>query len=87
MAKVEIYTWKTCPFCLRAKALLDKKGVNYTEHRVDGDEVARDKMAARGSDGKRSVPQIFINDQHLAGGCDGLHVAEASGKLDKLLSA
>ncbi len=86
MAKVEIYTWKTCPFCLRAKELLNKKGVKFTEYSVDGDEAARDKMAARGSDGKRSVPQIFIDDKHV-GGCDALHAADASGELDKLLSA
>ena len=47
MTKVEIYTWKTCPFCLKAKALLDTKGVKYIEHSVDGDEKARDEMAAR----------------------------------------
>lgn len=84
MAKVEIYTWRTCPFCIRAKALLDKKGVDYIEHSVDGDEAARDKMAARGSDGKRSVPQIFIDDKHI-GGCDDLHTLDAKGKLDPLL--
>ena len=59
MAKVEIYTWQTCPFCVRAKGLLDRKGVSYTEHSVDGDEPARDAMAARG-DGRRSVPQVYI---------------------------
>ena len=64
MAKVEIYTWRTCPFCVRAKALLDGKGVTYTEYSVDGDEAARDAMAARG-DGRRSVPQVYINDQHM----------------------
>ena len=85
MAKVEIYTWKTCPYCLRAKDILNKKGVKFTEYSVDGDEAARDKMAARGGDGKRSVPQIFINDKHV-GGCDALYAAEASGELDELLS-
>ena len=62
MAKVEIYTWQTCPFCVRAKGLLDRKGVSYAEHSVDGDEPGRDAMAARGN-GRRSVPQIFIDDQ------------------------
>lgn len=85
MAKVEIYTWRACPFCVRAKQLLDRKGVGYVEHVIDGDEAARDAMAARGSDGRRSVPQIFIDDQHV-GGCDALHVLERSGRLDALLA-
>ena len=84
MPSVEIYTWRSCPFCVRAKKLLDRKGVAYTEHAVDGDEPARDAMAARGN-GRRSVPQIFINDQHL-GDCDELHSLERAGKLDALLS-
>ncbi|MEC7382309.1 MAG: glutaredoxin domain-containing protein, partial [Cyanobacteriota bacterium] len=47
MAKVEIYTWQSCPFCLRAKALLDRKGVSYQEHAIDGDQAARAAMASR----------------------------------------
>ncbi|MFN5857737.1 MAG: glutaredoxin 3 [Pseudanabaenaceae cyanobacterium] len=86
MAKVEIYTWQTCPFCIRAKGLLDRKGVAYTEYKIDGDEAARQAMAARGTDGKRSVPQIYINDQHV-GGCDAIHALDAQGKLDPLLQA
>jgi glutaredoxin 3 len=82
---VEIYTWRTCPFCIRAKALLDKKGVDYTEYMIDGDESARTKMAQR-AQGRRSVPQIFINDQHI-GGCDDIHALNAQGKLDPLLKA
>jgi glutaredoxin 3 len=82
--KVEIYTWKTCPFCIRAKGLLDDKGVEYIEYAIDGDENARNKMADRG-DGRRSVPQVYINDVHM-GGCDDLHALEASGKLDVLLA-
>jgi glutaredoxin 3 len=85
MANVEIYTWKMCPFCIRAKHLLDQKGVPYTEYAIDGDEVARSQMVARGSDGKRSVPQIFINDQHI-GGCDAIHNLERQGQLDALLA-
>ena len=84
MPSVEIYTWRTCQFCIRAKQLLDRKGVTYTEYSVDGDEPARDAMAARGN-GRRSVPQIFIADQHI-GGCDELHALERAGKLDALLS-
>ncbi|MDX2255944.1 MAG: glutaredoxin 3 [Pseudanabaenaceae cyanobacterium bins.39] len=86
MAKVEIYTWQSCPFCIRAKQLLDRKGVQYTEYAIDGDEAARSAMVARGSDGKRSVPQIFINDQHV-GGCDAIHALDRQGKLDQLLAA
>ena len=84
MANVEIYVWSRCPFCIRAKQLLDSKGVNYTEYVIDGDEDARDAMVARGSDGRRSVPQIFIDDQHV-GGNDDLHRLDARGKLDELL--
>lgn len=82
-AKVEIYTWKSCPFCLRAKDLLNKKGVEFIEYSVDGDEEARAKMAER-ANGRRSVPQIFINEQHI-GGCEDLYELNASGKLDELL--
>lgn len=82
--KVEIYTWRACPFCVRAKRLLDKKGVEYIEYAIDGDENARQIMVARGADGKRSVPQIFISDRHI-GGCDAIHALDAQGKLDALL--
>ncbi|MBD2177876.1 glutaredoxin 3 [Pseudanabaena sp. FACHB-1998] len=85
MAKVEIYTWRMCPFCIRAKHLLDTKGVKYIEYVIDGDEEARTKMAARGSDGKRSVPQIFIDDTHI-GGCDAIHALERQGQLDSVLA-
>ncbi|HEY9761355.1 MAG TPA: glutaredoxin 3 [Trichocoleus sp.] len=81
---VEIYTWSRCPFCLRAKALLQNKGVQFTEYCIDGDEAARTKMAER-TQGRRSLPQIFINDHHV-GGCDDLHDLEAQGKLDSLLA-
>ncbi|MEM6836966.1 MAG: glutaredoxin 3 [Cyanobacteria bacterium P01_C01_bin.120] len=82
---IEIYTWSSCPYCIRAKALLGKKGVQYTEHCIDGDEDARDQMSTR-ADGRRSLPQIFINDQHI-GGCDDLYGLEQQGKLDALLAA
>ncbi len=84
-ANVEIYTWSTCPFCIRAKALLNKKGVRFAEYCIDGDEAARSKMAER-SRGRRSLPQVFINDQHI-GGCDDLHALNAQGTLDTLLSS
>jgi len=80
---VEIYTWSRCPFCIRAKALLDSKNVDYTEYCIDGDEDARAAMADR-ANGQRSLPQIFIGDQHI-GGCDDLYSLEAGGQLDDLL--
>ena len=85
MAKVEIYTWSTCPFCRRAKQLLDRKQIEYIEYVIDGDEQAREAMVKRGSDGKYSVPQIFINDLHV-GGSDALYQLEAEGKLNTLLT-
>ncbi|MBD2444630.1 glutaredoxin 3 [Dolichospermum sp. FACHB-1091] len=84
-ATVEIYTWSTCPFCLRAKSLLNKKGVDFTEYSIDGDEDARAKMAQR-ANGRRSLPQIFINDNHI-GGCDDIHALERQGKLDEMLAS
>lgn len=84
-AKVEIYTWRTCPFCIRAKNLLITKGVEFIEYSIDGDETARDKMAQR-ANGRRSLPQIFINDDHV-GGCDDIHALDRQGKLDELLVA
>jgi len=82
-ANVEIYTWQTCPYCIRAKMLLSWKGVNFTEYKIDSDEAARNLMAER-SDGRRSVPQIFINHQHI-GGCDDMYELDAKGQLDSML--
>ena len=81
---IEIYTWQSCPFCIKAKALLNRKGVEFTEYAIDGDNQARDKMSER-TNGKRSLPQIFIDDQYI-GGCDDIHALEASGKLDTILA-
>lgn len=83
-ADVEIYTWLTCPFCIRAKLLLWWKGVNFTEYKIDGNEEARSQMAQR-ANGRRSVPQIFINGQHQ-GGCDDLYRLDQQGQLDPLLA-
>ncbi|NMG58202.1 glutaredoxin 3 [Geitlerinema sp. P-1104] len=83
MANVEIYTWTFCPYCIRAKSLLKRKKVEFTEHNIQGDEEARDKMAER-ANGRRSLPQIFINGQHI-GGCDDLHALDSKGELDGLL--
>lgn len=85
-AKVEIYTWDTCPYCQRALALLNSKNIEYKQNKVDGDEAARDEMAKLTIGNKRSVPQIFIDDNSI-GGCDDLHALEASGELDKLVFA
>ncbi|MBP0029481.1 glutaredoxin 3 [Roseofilum sp. Guam] len=82
-ANVEIYTWQTCPFCIRAKLLLWWKGISYTEYKIDGDEEARNQMAER-AQGRRSVPQIFINDRHI-GGCDELYALDEQGELNPLL--
>ncbi len=82
-ANVEIYTWQTCPYCIRAKMLLSWKGVKFTEYKIDGNEEARAKMAER-ANGRRSVPQIFINNQHI-GGCDDLYNLDTNGQLDPLL--
>ena len=84
MAKVEMYYWTTCPFCHRARDLLDSKGVEYTGYDITGDEAARAKMIER-TGGPKSVPQIFINDK-LIGGCDDIHALDAKGELDPLLA-
>lgn len=83
-ANVEIYTWQTCPYCIRAKLLLWWKGVKFTEYKIDGDGAARAKMAER-ANGRRTVPQIFINQQHV-GGCDDLYRLDREAKLDPLLA-
>jgi len=85
MPTVEIYTWRACPFCIRAKALLDRKGVAYTEYAIDGDQAARQAMSEKAR-GRTSVPQTFIDGQHV-GGCDDLYALERSGQLDALLGA
>lgn len=83
--KVEIYTWRTCPFCIRAKDLLRSKGVEFIEYSIDGDEMARAQMQQR-ANGRRSLPQIFINDQHI-GGCDDMYALNYQGNLDQLLTS
>ncbi len=83
MPKVEIYSTKTCPYCVKAKVLLDKKGVDYTEIDVTDDDQARMDLIAKAK-GMRTVPQIFIDDQHI-GGCDDLYELDKNGMLDTLL--
>ncbi len=84
MAKVEIYYWTTCPYCTKARGLLASKGVDYKGYDITGDDEARQKMIKR-TGGPKSVPQIFIDDNHI-GGCDDLHALDAKGELDRLLS-
>jgi glutaredoxin 3 len=83
MANVEIYTTQVCPYCVRAKDLLKRKGVTPTEIRVDTDDAKRDEMLAR-SGGRRTVPQIFIDGVHV-GGSDDLYALDSQGKLDGML--
>ena len=82
---MEILVYKTqiCPYCVRAKKLLDSKGVHYTEIDVSNDSYLRQVMTQK-SGGRTSVPQIFINQQHI-GGCDDLYALEKAGELDKIL--
>ena len=83
MSNVVIYTTRWCPSCIRAKALLEQKGIQYEEIAVDGDPVTRQQMADRA--GATSVPQIWIGEQHI-GGCDQLYGLERAGGLDPLLA-
>jgi len=83
MAEITIYTSSLCGYCYRAKGLLDSKSVSYTEISVDGDPVIRQEMMRRAQ--QRTVPQIFINDQHI-GGCDDLYQLERAGELDSMLA-
>jgi glutaredoxin 3 len=84
MPAIEIYTTRYCPYCSAAKALLTRKGVEYTEIDVSGDWEQRDAMIKR-SNGRMTVPQIFIGPVHV-GGSDDLHALERAGKLDALLA-
>lgn len=84
MKSVRMYTTPICPYCVRAKSLLAKKGVPVEEVDVFMDAAARDEMLEK-SGGARTVPQIFIGDTHV-GGCDELYALERAGKLDRLLA-
>lgn len=81
--KVEIFTKFACPYCFRAKLLLEEKGVAYDEIDASGGPN-RDEMLAR-SNGRTTVPQIFIGGQHV-GGCDDLFALNQAGKLDPMLT-
>ena len=82
MPNVVVYCTPYCPYCVRAKILLEKKGVEFTEYRVDQDPSLRAEMERRS--GRTSVPQIFIDEFHV-GGCDDLYALEASNQLDGYL--
>jgi glutaredoxin 3 len=84
MKPVRMYTTPICPYCVRAKSLLKRKGVAVEEVDVLMDMAAREEMQSK-SGGARSVPQIFIGDTHV-GGCDELYALEQEGKLDPLLA-
>ena len=83
MKKIEIYTTNYCPFCLKAKSLLNKKGVKFSEIDISNDETLREKMSSL-TNGARSVPQIFADNIHI-GDCNKIHKLDQEKKLDKLL--
>ena len=85
MPKIEVYSTAVCPYCVAAKNLLKARGLEWTEIRVDTDQTQRETMLKR-SGGARTVPQIFINDQHV-GGFDELVAADRSGQLKELLES
>jgi glutaredoxin 3 len=84
MRLVKIFTTPICPYCVRAKALLKKKGAKFEEVDVFMDAEARAEMEAH-SNGRKTVPQIFVGDTHV-GGCDDLYALEQAGELDPLLT-
>ncbi len=83
MARVEIYTGPACGYCMAAKALLKRKGVAFEEKEVGGDPALREEMIRRAG-GRRTVPQIFIEGEHV-GGSDDLHALDRAGELDAKL--
>lgn len=83
MVSVQIYTTPVCPYCVKAKALLNKKGIKYEEIDVSNDPQLRQKMSEQ-AHGRTSVPQIFINGKSV-GGCDDLYALDKENKLDSLL--
>ena len=83
MIKIEIYTTTYCPFCVKAKSLLNKKKIKFIEIDISNDEALREKMSTM-ANGARSVPQIFANNIHI-GDCDKIHKLDQEKKLDKLL--
>ena len=84
MASVQVYTTEYCPYCVRVKALLKRKGVAFDEIDITYDAVAREQMVELAG-GRRTVPEIFINGQ-IIGGYDELKALEDTGELDSLLA-
>lgn len=82
MGHIDIYTKTTCPYCVRAKALLQAKGAVFNEINITLHPEKRDEMLARSQ--RSTVPQIFINEKHI-GGCDDLYALDAEGRLTPLL--
>ncbi len=82
MPKVVVYSTNVCPYCVRAKSLLQRKGVEYEELNIDQDFSLMEQMVEKSQ--RRSVPQIFIDDYHV-GGYDDMAELDAAGKLDQLL--
>jgi glutaredoxin 3 len=82
MPNITLYTTKSCPYCIMAKRLLDRKGVSYTEIHVDTEPGLREEMMIKTK--RRTVPQIFIGDRHI-GGFDDLYALDQSNQLDPLL--
>ena len=85
MARVEIYVKSTCGFCHRARLLLDSKGVDFEAHELTWGSPLREEMIQR-AHGRTTVPQIFINGEHI-GGCDDLYALDRAGKLEQYLAA
>ncbi len=83
MKNIEIYTTPFCPFCYRAKQLLDRKGVDFKEIDVMMNASKRRKMSEMAG-GATSVPQVFVDGDHI-GDCDGIHAMDARGELDNVL--
>ncbi len=83
MAEVIVYSTEICPYCVRAKQLLDSKQIAYQEIRVDLQPELREEMIAKS--GRRTVPQIFINGKPI-GGCDDLYELNRNGQLDQMLA-
>ena len=83
VAEIIVYTTNYCPYCVKAKQLLLKKGVEFEEVDLTDDDAARMKLVEK-SGGRKTVPQIFINNQHI-GGCDDLYALDTKGELDSLL--
>jgi glutaredoxin 3 len=83
MKNIKIYTTNYCPFCVKAKSLLNRKKIEFSEIDVSDDETLREKMSAM-ANGARSVPQIFVDNIHI-GDCDKIHKLEQEKKLNKLL--